>query len=105
MGRAYNVITNDELKGLSFIPSHELVSWHIHKLRKYVVLFFLRPFYSRLYEWLGIVFSLITGFLLGSWGVTAHHNRLFEHRGEGRGGYFKGKICRGWMLQVEERFD
>lgn len=26
MGRAHNVITNDELKGLSFIPSHELVS-------------------------------------------------------------------------------
>ena len=27
-----DVITNDELKGLSSIPSHELVSQHIHKL-------------------------------------------------------------------------
>nr|POE55394.1 hypothetical protein CFP56_58049 [Quercus suber] len=32
LGRAHNVITNDELKGLSSIPSHELVSQHIHKL-------------------------------------------------------------------------
>nr|POF08717.1 hypothetical protein CFP56_04835 [Quercus suber] len=32
LGRAHNVITNDELKGLSSIPSHELVSRHIHKL-------------------------------------------------------------------------
>ena len=32
LGRAHNVITNDELKGLSSIPSHELVNRHIHKL-------------------------------------------------------------------------
>ena len=32
LGRAYNAITDDELKGLSFISSHELVSPHIHKL-------------------------------------------------------------------------
>ena len=32
MGYAHNVITDDELKGLSSIPSHELVSCHIHKL-------------------------------------------------------------------------
>ena len=32
MGRAHNVITDNELKGLSSIPSHELVSRHIHKL-------------------------------------------------------------------------
>ena len=30
MGRAHNVITNDELKGLSSIPSRELISRHIH---------------------------------------------------------------------------
>ena len=30
--RAHNVVTDDELKGLSSIPSHELVSRHIHKL-------------------------------------------------------------------------
>ena len=30
--QAHNVITNDELKGLLSIPSHELVSRHIHKL-------------------------------------------------------------------------
>ena len=32
MGHAHNVITDDELRGLSSIPSHELVSRHIHKL-------------------------------------------------------------------------
>ena len=32
LGDPHNVITNDELKGLSSIPSHELVSRHIHKL-------------------------------------------------------------------------
>lgn len=32
IGHAHNVITNEELKGLSFVPSHELVSCHIHKL-------------------------------------------------------------------------
>nr|POE61489.1 hypothetical protein CFP56_46519 [Quercus suber] len=32
LGCAHNVITNDELKSLSSIPSHELVSQHIHKL-------------------------------------------------------------------------
>nr|POE67183.1 hypothetical protein CFP56_54130 [Quercus suber] len=32
LGRAHNVITNDELKSLSSILSHELVSRHIHKL-------------------------------------------------------------------------
>ena len=32
LGRAQNVITDDELKGLLSIPSHELVSHHIHKL-------------------------------------------------------------------------
>nr|POF08590.1 hypothetical protein CFP56_53076 [Quercus suber] len=32
LGRAHYVITNNELKSLSSIPSHELVSRHIHKL-------------------------------------------------------------------------
>ena len=32
MGRAHNVITDGELKGLSSIPFHELVNHHIHKL-------------------------------------------------------------------------
>ena len=32
LGRVYNVITDDELKGLSSIPSHELASHHIQKL-------------------------------------------------------------------------
>ena len=31
-GWAHNVITDDELKGILSIPSHELVSRHIHKL-------------------------------------------------------------------------
>ena len=32
MGHAHNMVTNNELKGLSSIPSHKLVSRHIHKL-------------------------------------------------------------------------
>ena len=32
MGHAHNMITDDELKGLLSIPSHELVSHHIHNL-------------------------------------------------------------------------
>ena len=32
IGRAYNVLSDDELKALSLVPSHELVSLHIHKL-------------------------------------------------------------------------
>ena len=36
--RAHNVITNDKLRGLLSIPSHELVSRYIHKL--------VRVFYS-----------------------------------------------------------
>ncbi|XP_075660114.1 uncharacterized protein LOC142629949 isoform X2 [Castanea sativa] len=32
LGQAHNVIVNEELKGLASIPSHELVSRHIHKL-------------------------------------------------------------------------
>ena len=30
------MITNDDLKGLTSIPSHELVSPHIHKLEQVV---------------------------------------------------------------------
>ena len=30
--RAHNVITPDKLKGLTAVPSHELVNHHIHKL-------------------------------------------------------------------------
>nr|POE81754.1 hypothetical protein CFP56_19954 [Quercus suber] len=32
LGRAHNVIMDEQLKGLSSVPSHELVSRHIHKL-------------------------------------------------------------------------
>ena len=32
MGRTYNIVTPNELKGLSAIPSHNLVSRHVHKL-------------------------------------------------------------------------
>nr|POF02876.1 hypothetical protein CFP56_10933 [Quercus suber] len=32
LGIAHNVVIDDELKGLSSIPSHKLVSCHIHKL-------------------------------------------------------------------------
>ena len=40
LGRAHNVITNDELKGLSSIPSHKLVSHISISWCRYVVLFF-----------------------------------------------------------------
>ena len=36
LGWAHNMITNDDLKGLTSIPSHELVSPHIHKLEQVV---------------------------------------------------------------------
>ena len=32
IGRAHNVITAEELKSLSAVPSHELMNRHIHKL-------------------------------------------------------------------------
>ena len=32
LGQAHKVVTDDKLKGLMSIPSHELVSRHIHKL-------------------------------------------------------------------------
>lgn len=32
LGRTHNVIFEDELKALSLVPSHKLVSRHIHKL-------------------------------------------------------------------------
>nr|POE86721.1 hypothetical protein CFP56_62663 [Quercus suber] len=32
LGHAHNIITTDELKSLSSVPSHELISCHIHKL-------------------------------------------------------------------------
>ena len=41
IGRAHNVITNEELRGLSSVPSHELVSHNIHKLVQVCYLFFL----------------------------------------------------------------
>ena len=40
MGRAHNVIIDDKLKGLSSIPSHKLVSFHIHKLVQVCPFFF-----------------------------------------------------------------
>ena len=32
LGRAHNVIFDDKVKALSYVPSHELVSHHVHKL-------------------------------------------------------------------------
>ena len=104
LGRAHNVITNDELKGLSSIPSHKLVSRHIHKLVQVCGFVLLA---SLLYLSVQVSVHSFPPYLfpLDPWGVTAYHNWLFEHGGEGRGGYFEGRIHRGWMLQVEERFD
>lgn len=40
LGRAHNIITTDELKDLSQVPSHELVNCHIHKLVQVLGFFF-----------------------------------------------------------------
>ena len=32
LGQTHNVISNDKFKALSSIPSHELISCHVHKL-------------------------------------------------------------------------
>ena len=44
-GRVHDVITDDELRGILSIPSHELVNRHIHKL---VQVFYLATFYFSL---------------------------------------------------------
>ena len=61
LGRAHNVITNDELKGLSSILSHKLVSQHIHKLVQ--VSNFV--FFCILSIWMCIISFLIYLFQLG----------------------------------------
>ena len=51
LGHAHNVITNNELKSLLSIPSHELINRHIHKLVQvcnYVPLVFL---FKLVYTW------------------------------------------------------
>ena len=81
IGHAYNVITDDELKGWLSIPSHELVSCHIHKLVHSFSLSAILWYFS-----VCMVSFLICLFLSGPWGVIAHHDWLFEHGREGCGG-------------------
>ena len=55
LGCVHNVITNDELKGLSSIPFHELISRHIHKLvqvSNFVFFFFFFFFLTSLFGFL-----------------------------------------------------
>ena len=73
LGRAHNVITNDELKGLLSIPSHELVSRHIHKLVQ-VCSFVLPASLLDLSIQVGVHNFLPYLFPFGPWGVTAYHN-------------------------------
>ena len=44
VGQSHNVITDEELRGLSTVPFHELVSRHIHKLVQVCYLFFFAHF-------------------------------------------------------------
>ena len=75
LGRAHNVITDDELKGLSSIPSHELVSWHIHKLVEECNSVLLASLFAFvLYMWMCIISSLICLFQFGAQGVVAYHH-------------------------------
>ena len=66
IGQAHNVITENELKGLASIPSHELVSCHIHKL----VQLFHFNLTSHYFD-----FQL---FLSGSWRIFVLNNQLSQ---------------------------
>lgn len=72
-GRAHNIITDDELRVLSSISSHELVSHHIHKL---VQVFFLATFVSYWVFTLVKVLTLLSS--LGSRRILALDDRLSE---------------------------
>ena len=83
LGGAHNVVTNEELKGLSSILSHKLVNRHINKLVPTVsssLNFSLCPRSLTLYS------------SFKFWRITTSDDRLFEHRGEGSGCQFKGRI-------------
>lgn len=60
MGRAHNVITPDELKSLSVVPFHKLMSRHIHKLDQ--VLFCPNLFSSQFLETIPILFIILIFF-------------------------------------------
>lgn len=101
LGRAHNVITNDELKVLSSIPSHELVSRHIHKLvqasSSALSVSFLELCLVHAYNF---PFSYLVQ--SGSWGIIAPHHWLSKCRGKGCSGNIKSGVRGGWMLPVEE---
>ena len=46
MARANEFLTPEEMKEISLVPSHEIVSQHVHKL---VQVIFLLPYYSFLF--------------------------------------------------------
>ena len=73
LGYAHNVITNDELKGLSSIPSHGLVSRHIHKLVQVCSSVLSTP-PLEFSVCMGVHSSLPYLFQLGPWGVIAYNN-------------------------------
>lgn len=66
LGRMHNVISKDKLKALSLVPSHELVSRHIHKLVQ-VRSSFLLTLFSLFYY-----FKHMYLFPLDSWRIIAH---------------------------------
>ena len=70
-GWMHNVISEDELKALSLVPSYELVSHHIHKLVQ-VRTSFLLTLFSLFY--LFYYFKHMYLFPLGSWRINAHDN-------------------------------
>ena len=73
LGRAHNVITNNELKSLSSIPSHELVNRHIHKLVQ-VCSSVLPASPLDLSVCVGVHSFLPYLFQLGHWVVIAYNN-------------------------------
>ena len=68
LGQYHNVISDDELKALSSVPSYELVSRHMHKL---VQVSFSQIFPSHTYVFVCLYIYLFSS---GPWGVVA-----FDH--------------------------
>lgn len=87
LGRAHNIITSDELKGLSMVPSHELVNCHIHKLVQVMVgrHSSLSKFYLRFSSFF-FSFSYLITVLLGLGRNNPYYHQVSYQRGKGRHG-------------------
>ena len=99
--RAHNVIIDDNLKGLSSVFSHKLVSRHIHKLVQVFCSTFLHYSLSN-YTCKKLLTHL---FFLGSWWVPPLNDGLLEQWGEGGSGQLQGWFRWGQKLKVKEGSD